>query len=93
VLKEIDENNDVIHDKHDSDGKMTENLEEDKKQVAAWKKNENEMEDMIEEIINGVKVVKGKVVTINQAQDIINEKTGKADEKVGKLSTRIQGDN
>ena len=51
------------------------------------------MDDMIDEIINGVKIVKGKVKNINEAQDTINQKTKKADEKVGALSNRIKGDN
>ncbi len=37
------------------------------------------MDDMIDDIINGVKVIKGKVKNINEAQDTINQKTKKAD--------------
>lgn len=51
------------------------------------------MEVMVDDIITGVKGLKGKVKKMNEAQDVIIEKTGKADQKVGKLENRIKGDN
>jgi hypothetical protein len=37
------------------------------------------MDIMVDDIITGVKVIKGKVKQINAHQDVINEKTKKAD--------------
>lgn len=93
MLNEIDENNEKIHEKQDSDGVLSENHEDDKRQIAKWKKKDEEIELVVDDIIMGVKNLKGKVKNINEAQDTINEKTNTASKKVDSLSTRIQGDN
>lgn len=51
------------------------------------------MDFVIDDIILGVRGIKGKVKNINEAQEVINEKTGKAGTKVDTLSNRIKGDN
>jgi hypothetical protein len=43
------------------------------------------MDLIVDDIITGVKGIRGKVKKINEAQDTINDKTKKADDKVGKL--------
>ena len=48
---------------------------------------------MVDDIIVGVKGLKHKVKTINQAQDVINEKTKKGVDKADDLGKRIKGDN
>ena len=48
---------------------------------------------MVDDIIVGVKGLKNKVKTINQAQDVINEKTKKGADKADQLGQRIHGDN
>ena len=75
VLHEIEENNLAIHG--DSDGKLTEDLQEDRQQIRQWKKKDGELDMMVDDIIVGVKGLKHKVKTINDAQDIINQKTKK----------------
>ena len=94
MLNEIDENNVMIHDKKDSDGRLTDsNAEEDREQINKWKKKDEEMDGAIDDIIVGVRGLKGKVQRMNEAQDVINEKTKKGVEKADKLANRIQGDN
>ena len=51
------------------------------------------MDIVLDDIITGVKGVKDKVRRINDAQDVINEKTGKASKKVDTVSNRIKSDN
>ena len=68
-------------------------MEEDKAQIAKWRQREQEQDLVVDDIITNVKKIKGKVKNINEAQDVINKKTKIADEKVDKVSTRIQGDN
>lgn len=51
------------------------------------------MDVILDDIIVGVRGIKGKVKNINEAQEVINEKTGKAGNKVDSLSSRIKGDN
>jgi hypothetical protein len=51
------------------------------------------MDAAIDDIIVGIRGIKGKVKNINEAQEVINEKTGKAGNKVDSLTTRIKGDN
>jgi hypothetical protein len=48
---------------------------------------------MVDDIITGVKGIKGKVKQIGEHQDIINEKTKKADQKITKVSERLEKDN
>ena len=94
MLNEIDENNVMIHDKKDSDGRLTDsNAEEDREQINKWKKKDEEMDGAIDDIIVGVRGLKGKVQRMNEAQDVINEKTKKGVDKADKLANRIQGDN
>lgn len=58
---------------------------EDKQQINKWNKKDKQMDDMVDDIIGGVKGIRGKVKKMNEAQDIIIDKTKKADDKVGKL--------
>jgi hypothetical protein len=92
-LKDIDENNALIHEKQDSDGKLSDNNEEDKEQIAKWKKKDQDMDVQLDDIIVNVKGLKGKVKRMGEAQDVINEKTKKGADKADTLATRIHGDN
>ena len=65
MLHEIDENNVMIHEKKDSDGKLTEFAEEDKEQMRKWKNKDDELDGAVEDIIVGVRELKGKVKQIN----------------------------
>jgi hypothetical protein len=40
-------------------------LDEDKEQIDKWKKKDEQIEVMVDEIIDGVKGLKGKVVKMN----------------------------
>ena len=51
------------------------------------------MDVIVDDIIVGVKGLKNKVKTMNQAQDVIIDKTKKGVEKADALGKRIQGDN
>lgn len=51
------------------------------------------MDVMVDDIITGVQGIRGKVKQINEHQDIINQKTKKADDKITKVNDRIQKDN
>lgn len=58
-----------------------------------YKRKDQEMDDVLDDIIGGIQGVKGKVKQINQKQDEIIEKTNKNKTHVDKVSKRIETDN
>jgi hypothetical protein len=93
VLSEIDTANYQIHSKGGSEDRLSELNEEEVEAMDAWKKNDENMDVMLDEIIQGVGVVRKKVQTINQNQDEVDARVHKANKKAIALEKRIKTDN
>lgn len=55
----------MIHEKQDSDGQLSEQAEEDRDQIRKWKDKDAELDAGLDDIIVGVKGLKGKVKNMN----------------------------
>ena len=91
MLKEIDENNDKIHERN-SDGALSE-APEDREQIDKWNKEDEQIDVLVDEIGVAVGGLKKKVKNIVELQDVVEQKQKPIENKIDKNIKRLKRDN